>query len=406
MPPDSTTVSARDLASEVDRLRAETPGCAEVAHFNHAGSSLMPRAVLDAVVDHLEREARIGGYEAEDEAADRIDGVYAAIAKLIGAQPDEIAIVENATRAWDMAFYAIPFAPGDRILTSVSEYGSNAIAFLQVAARGVSVEVVPNDEHGQLSVAALADRLDERVKVVAVSHMPTNGGLVQPAAAIGRLARAAGAIYLLDACQTVGQLPIDVDEVGCDVLSATSRKYLRGPRGVGFLYVRRPLIERLAPPFLDIRAAEWTASGEYAVRPDAHRFENWESNVAGKVGMGVAVDYALALGLDAIWARVRDQAALLRERLAAVPGLTVHDLGAVKGGIVTFAVDGIEPPRVQAALREQAINVSTSSASSTRWDMDARGLTGLVRASVHYLTTDEECTRLVEAVAALAGSKK
>lgn len=388
-----------DLVPEVDRLRAETPGCAEVAHFNHAGSSLMPQPVLDALLGHLDREARIGGYEAEDEAAERIGAVYASIAGLIGAAPDEIAIVENATRAWDMAFYAIPLDPGDRILTSVAEYGSNALAFLQVAARGVRVEVVPNDADGQLSVEALVGMLDDRVRLVAVTHMPTNGGLLQPAAAIGRLAREAGALFLLDACQTVGQLPIDVEAVGCDILSATSRKFLRGPRGVGFLYVRRSLIDRLTPPFLDIRAAEWTAPTAFALHPTARRFENWESNVAGKLGLGAAVDYAQALGLNAIWARVRAQAARLRERLAAIPGVAVRDLGAVKGGIVTFTVAGVEPAAVQTALRAEAINVSVSGASSTRWDMEARGLVGLVRASVHYLTTDEEILRLADAVA-------
>lgn len=172
---------------DVERLRAETPGCAHVVHFNHAGASLMPRAVLDTVVGYLEREATIGGYEAEDEAADHLDGVYDSLARLIGARRDEIAVVENATRGWDMAFYAVPFQPGDRILTSVAEYASNVIAFLQMADRGVSVEVVPNDEHGQLDVRALANTLDERVKVVAVSHMPTNGGLLQPAAEIGKV---------------------------------------------------------------------------------------------------------------------------------------------------------------------------------------------------------------------------
>ncbi len=197
--------SPRDLKPDVGRLRAETPGCAGVAHFNHAGSSLMPQPVIDTVIGHIEQEAHIGGYEAEDDAAARLAVVYRSIARLLNAAPDEIAVVENATRAWDMAFYAIPLAAGDRILTSVAEYASNALAFFQVAARGVRVEVVPNDEQGQLSVAALAGMLDERVKVIAVSHMPTNGGLVQPAAAIGRLARQAGAIYVLDACQTAGQ---------------------------------------------------------------------------------------------------------------------------------------------------------------------------------------------------------
>lgn len=396
----------RDLALEVVRLRAETPGCAHVAHFNHAGDSLSPRPVLDATIGHLEREAQIGGYEAEDEAHDRLKALYASIGRLINASPAEIAVVENATRAWDMAVYAIPFASGDRILTSVAEYGSNIIAFLQIAARGVSVEIVPNDEHGQISVRALAEMLDDRVKLIAVSHMPTNGGLVQPAAEIGRLAREAGALFVLDACQTIGQMPIDVNAIGCDMLSATSRKYLRGPRGVGFLYVRSDLIDRLTPPFLDIHAATLVAPDRYEVRSDARRFENWESNVAGKIGLGVAVDYALELGLEAIWARVRAQADRLRVRLGAIPGVTVQDLGAVKGGITTFTVAGVPAVTVRAVLRAQAINVSVSEITNTRLDMEARGLTELIRASVHYLTTDEECSLLTDAVAALASSPR
>jgi selenocysteine lyase/cysteine desulfurase len=398
----SSAVAVRDLAGEVERLRAETPGCRRVAHFNHAGASLMPAVVLDAVVGHVRREAEIGGYEAADEAEERLEGVYEASARLIGAVREEIAVVENATRGWDMAFYAVPFRSGDRILTSMAEYASNVIAFLQVAERGVAVEVVPNDEHGQIDVEALARMLDDRVRVVAVSHMPTNGGLVQPAAAVGRVVRGSGVIYLLDACQTVGQMPIDVEEIGCDVLSATSRKFLRGPRGMGFLYVRRGLIDGLVPPFLDDHAATWTARNRYELRSDARRFENWEYNVAGKVGMGAAIDYALDLGLDAIWERIAERAAKLRSRLSDTPRARVRDLGEVKGGIVTFTVEGVAAEDVARALKARSINVLTSSVFSTRYDMEARGLDDVVRASVHYLTTDEEIERLVAVVAETA----
>ena len=390
-------------ASEIERARAETPGCATVAHFNHAGASLMPQPVIDATVGHLMREAQIGAYEAADEAESRLEAVYDAIARLIDAHRDEIGIVENATRAWDMAFYAIPFGSGDRILTSTAEYASNVIAFLQIAERGVSVEVIPNDEHGQVSIAALGTMLDEQVKVVAISHMPTNGGLVQPAAEIGRVVRPSNALYLLDACQTVGQMPIDVADIGCDVLAAASCKYLRGPRGVGFLYVRKSLIERLTPPFLDLHAARWTARDRYEIRPDARRFENWESFVAGRLGMGAAADYALELGLDRIWTTVRERAGALRGRLAALPGIAVHDLGATKGGIVTFAHERVAADDIKAALRREGINTTTSSVFSTRYDMEARGLTKLVRASVHYLTTEQEIDLLATAVAGATG---
>lgn len=392
-------VEATALDERIPDLRADTPGCAEVVHFNHAGDSLSPNVVLDAVVGHLNLEARIGGYEAAADADERLEAVYDSIARLINAHPDEIAIVENATRGWDMAFYAIPLKPGDRILTSVSEYGSNAIAFLQVAQQtGATIDVIPNDDFGQVSVAALAGMLDDRVKIVAISHMPTNGGLVQPAAAIGKVLAGAGSsrpIYILDACQTVGQMPVDVREIGCDVLSATSRKYLRGPRGVGFLYVRQELIERLTPPFLDNHAATWVSADRIEIRGDARRFENWESYVAGKLGLGAAIDLALDLGLDQIWTRIERQAAVLRHQLAGVPGVTVRDLGAIKGGIVTFDVAGIAPKEIVALLRAKRINTSASSVFSTRYDMERRGLAELVRASVSYLTTDEEIDLLV-----------
>jgi cysteine desulfurase/selenocysteine lyase len=388
--------------SEIAQFREETPGCAHVTHFNHAGASLMPQPVLDAVVGHLQREAEIGGYEAADEAEERLEGVYDILAQLIGAQRREIAVIENATRAWDMAFYAIPFASGDRILTSAAEYASNVIAFLQIAERGVSVEVVPNDERGQLSVEALRDMIDERVKVVAVSHMPTNGGLVQPAPEIGKVCRDADVLFLLDACQTVGQMPIDVEQIGCDILAATSRKYLRGPRGMGFLHIRTELLDQLTPPFLDLHAAKWTSRTEFEIRSDARRFENWEYFVAGKLGMGVAAGYALSIGLERIWAQVQKTAEKLRRQLAQIPGLTIHDLGAIRGGIVSFAVEGVSSRELRNCLFDRGFNLTTSTVFSTRYDMEDRRLPPLMRASVHYLTTDDECVRLSSAVEEVA----
>ncbi|MDI3341563.1 MAG: aminotransferase class V-fold PLP-dependent enzyme [Sphaerobacter sp.] len=388
---------------QVQRAREDTPGCREVIHFNNAGAALMPRPVIEATIGHLELESRIGGYEAADAAAEQIEGTYAAIARLIGAAPDEIAVVENATRAWDMAFYSIPFRPGDRILTSMAEYASNVISFLQMARRvGVRVEVVPNDEHGQLSVAALRELIDDRVRVIAVSHIPTNGGLIQPVEEIGQVARAAGALFLVDACQSVGQVPIDVRAMGCDLLSATSRKYLRGPRGVGFLYVRRELIEQLEPAFLDLHAARWVAPDRYEIRGDARRFETWEANIAGKLGMGVAANYAMAMGVEAGSARLRALAEMLRERIRAIPGGQVHDLGVNRGGIVSFTVDGVDPDAIKRRLAAERINVTTSTVFSTRYDMTARGLERVVRASVHYYNTEAEIDRLVEIVGAMA----
>jgi selenocysteine lyase/cysteine desulfurase len=224
---------------------------------------------------------------------------------------------------------------------------------------------------------------------------------VQPAAAVGAACRAAGVPLLLDACQSIGQLPVDVDEIGCDMLSATGRKFLRGPRGTGFLYVRRGLIEELEPPLLDLQAAEWQPDGSYVIRPDARRFENWETNVATKIGLGVAADYALGIGLEAIRDRVRALAGELRRRLSALPGVTVHDLGEELGAIVTFTVDGHPTAEVVDALRAQGVNTSLSPATYARLDFGPRGLTDLVRASPHYYNDVGELDRLVDAVEAL-----
>ncbi len=362
---------------DVDKARRETPGCGHVVHFNNAGASLTPQPVLDAYLGHLHQESRIGGYEAAEQAHDALERPYDAVARLLGCHRDEIAVVENATRAWDMAFYALPFEPGDRILTAQAAYSSNYIAFLHVARRtGAVIEVIENDEYGQISVEKLQAALDDRVKLIALTHVPTNGGLVNPAEAVGRVAKDAGIPFLLDACQSAGQMPLDVDTLSADLLSATSRKFLRGPRGMGFLYVRRRLLETLEPPFLDGHAATWTARNRYEVRPDARRFENWESNVAAKIAFGVAI--------EAVWERIQSLAETLRTRLRTLPGVIVHDLGRVRCGIVTFSTESREAAAVKEALREQGINVSVSSPFWTLLDSKARRLPDMIRASVHY----------------------
>lgn len=389
---------------DIERVRADTPGVANVVHLNNCGAALMPRPVLEAQIAHLSLEAEIGGYEAAEQANAAIEHSYDALARLLNCGREEIAVVENATVGWDMAFYGMKLTAGDKVLTAVSEYASNAIAYLQMARRtGIEIAVVPNDAHGQLDVAALENMIDGRVKLISVTHTPTNGGLINPAAEIGRVARGAGIPFLLDACQSAGQLPLDVEALGCDMLSATARKFLRGPRGTGFLYVRSSMLERLEPPFLDLHSAEWTSPDSFTMRPDARRFENWESNIAGKIGLGVAADYACDLGLDAIAQRVQGLAAMLRERLDTLPSVTVRDLGLRKSGIVSFTVDGQAPDAVKAAMAAEGINIHTSSIGSTRYDMDARRLEKVCRLGVHYYNTEAELERFLSCLKRLIG---
>lgn len=383
----------------LDRIRKDTPGVEHVLHFNNAGAALPPEVVLTTVVGHLEREAAIGGYEAATEAVERLEAVYDSLARLIGAESDQIAVVENATRAWDMAVYGYPFAEGDRVLTSRAEYVSNVIALLQLQKRhGIEPVLIEDDENGQIDLDRLETELARGAAMVALTHAPTNGGLINPAEAVGALCKQYDVFYVLDACQSAGQVPLDVGRIGCDVLSGTGRKYLRGPRGTGFLYAGSRALELIEPPFLDLHAADWTGDTTYEIRPDARRFENWEGNCAGKLGLGAAVDYALELGIEATSERLCGLAHSLRESLTELKGVSVHDKGVVRGGIVTFTIDNHDSVDVWAQLSAQRINTTFSPAGHARLDLVHRGLPTLVRASLHYYNTEEEITRFVSAV--------
>lgn len=376
---------------DIDRARRDTRAAGDIIHFNNAGASLMPAPVADRLHAYLEREEREGGYETADREQEALDHFYRATASLLNCHPDEIAFVENATRAWDMAFYSFKFAPGDKILTTLAEYGSNVIAYNQQAERyGVEIVFVPNDEYGQIDTAVLANMIDDRVKLIAISHIPTGNGLVNPAAAVGQIARAAGIPFLLDSCQGIGQIPVDVAAIGCDIVCGTGRKFLRGPRGTGLLYVRRDLLSHLEPPFLDQHAATLLSPTSYRVRPDAKRFENWEQYLAGKAALATAVEYALSYGLDAIQERIYHLAAILRQKLAAIDGVTVRDLGQEQCGLVTFTAVQKSPTELKRLLRRQRINVSTSEGAGNLVLFQHEGLTSVVRASLHYFNTEQE----------------
>jgi len=384
---------------DIERLRADTPGVSHRVHLNNAGSGLMPRTVLDAVKDHLDLEARIGGYEAKAQENDRIEAAYSSVARLIGAEKSEIAFVENATVAWQQAFFSQSFKEGDRILVAEVEYAANYVACLQMQKRtGCVIEVIPNDESGAIDCEALEQMLNERVKLIAITWIPTNGGLVNPATGVGRIARAHGIPYLLDACQAPGQMPVNVEELGCDFLSATGRKFMRGPRGTGFLYVRSKMLEHLEPYMLDLHGAVWTGPKTYEMRSDARRFETWESALALHLGLGAAADYALQIGLEAIQKRVLMLADRLRVDLNEIPGVSVQDIGAQQCAIVTFSHENIEADIIKAAMSAENINISVSKPPSTLLDSQARSLPDLVRVSPHYYNSEDEVETFLSAL--------
>ena len=384
-------------SEEIDKLRGETKGVASLIHFNNAGSALPPDVVRNAVVNYLEEEMTHGGYETREKYGEAFDGAYTSIATFLNASAQEIAIMENATAAWQAGFHGIDWRDGDEILISRAAYSSYYLSYLHLQRQvDLKVKMVRNDEHGQVDLNALEAAIGPKTRVIALGHIPTNSGLVSPAMEVGAVARRHNLIYMLDACQSAGQVPLDVKALGCDLLSATGRKYVRGPRGTGFLYASDRLRDQLTPAVVDLHSAHWTSTHAYEFRADARKFENWESSYANILGLKVAIDYANSLGMDRVWNRIQELGRSLREKLLSIPGVAIHYSGKVKGGIVSFSVGGVGATEVKAYMKKHGVNVSWMDQPSARLELEAKGIPELVRASVHYYNTHSEIEQFIE----------
>jgi selenocysteine lyase/cysteine desulfurase len=393
---------------DIQRLRSDTPGCQQRIHLNNAGSALMPGPVVRAIQDHITLESRIGGYEAAEARQDAVQGAYRSLAHLIGAQPRNIAFTENATASFIQALSSVRLQRGDVILTTRNDYASNQIQFLSLQARlGVKIVRAPDHSQGGVDVQAM-DELIRRLmpKLVCVTHVPTNSGLIQDVTAIGSLCRNAGVLYLVDACQSIGQLPIDVAALGCDFLSASARKFLRGPRGAGFLYVSDRVLELgLEPLFIDMRGADWIAEDRYRALPDARRFENWEFAWALVLATGEAARYTTALGIEPIRSRISALATQLRQGLGSIGQVRLLDRGSHLCGIVSVAIADHDPAELVSALRTRGINTSAQIREYAVIDYDDKRVTSSLRISPHYYNTEEEIDLALSAIRELLAAR-
>ncbi len=388
----------------IAQWRQDTPGCSHRVHLNNAGAGLMPRSVLETITAHLQRESLLGGYESSDEAETAVTAAYSNVAQLLGAKPRNIAVVENSTVAFFQALSAFDFRPGDVIVTTRNDYISNQLAYLSLARRqGIEVRRAVDLPEGGVDPQSVRELLrDPRVRLLAVTWVPTNSGLMQPVEALGEIAESAGIPYLIDACQAVGEIPIDASRLRCDFLSATARKFLRGPRGIGFLYVSdRALHRGDYPLYIDMRGAEWLTADTFELTPDARRFENWEFACALVLGLGEAARYALSVDVSHGGRRARELAATVRTKLAALPGYRVLDRGKELAALVTAAVFGWDAADLVTALRQRGINTSASLGAYAVIDMAEKNATSALRVSPHYYNTEAELDLLIEALKSL-----
>lgn len=387
----------------VEQLRAVTAGCSRRVHLNNAGAALPTERTVATMVDHLRLEAEIGGYEAAEARRHHIEAAYVALAELVGGTREGIALFDNSTRAWNAAFYSVPLRRGDRLLTSRAEYTSNIAALWHRAHDiGCEVVVVPDDESGQVDLEALRSLMDDRVALIALTWIPTGSGTVSPVAEVGAIVRDSRALFLLDATQAVGQLDIEVGDIGCDLLTGTGRKFLRGPRGTGFSWTGPRALEELVPHVADTASTRWDGGRGFTWAEGARRFETWEMNYAAVLGLGSAAQQALDIGMPGIEERSGFLGDRLRSMVADIPKVSVHDRGARLGAIVTITIDGLPAHEVARALADQHVNVSTTSPEQNQLDMLAGHQHPTVRLSPHYYNTESEVERAAELIADLA----
>jgi selenocysteine lyase/cysteine desulfurase len=393
-------------SQEILSLRDDTVGCANVIHLNNAGASLMPKPVVKSILDHINLEAGIGGYEASALKATAIKEFYTQAGKLLNCDASNIAFTSSATDSYTRALSSVPFKAGDVILTSNDDFISNQIQFLSCQKRfGIRIERLKNAREGGIDLEDLEHQLKTlQPRLLAITHIPTNSGLIQPVHEIGRIVSRYDTCYLLDACQSIGQMKLDIEQLKCDFLSVTNRKFLRGPRGSGFLYVSDKVLQQgMEPLFIDMRGAEWIEKDSYKARKDAVRFEDWEFAYALVLGSRYAIEYCLQIGEDKIWQRVKGLSDYMRKELSAINKVSVLDKGPEVGGLVTFTVQGSDPVSLTQQLLKRKINVVPSYRNFAVIDFDEKNVAWAIRASPHYFNTVEEIDQFIDAVKEVIG---
>jgi cysteine desulfurase/selenocysteine lyase len=383
---------------DINTVRKDTRGCADKIFLNSAGSSLVPAVVTEQMIAYLEQEAQIGGYALANTRAVELKEFYKEAAVLLNCENTQIAFTTSATDAYAKAISSVKFAHGDVVLTTDDDYISNQLSFLSLKERfGVTIIRAANGANGSLDLQAFEKLvIAYQPKLIALTHIPTSSGLVQPAEEVGSICRKYDILYLLDACQSVGQLVVDVQKIGCDFLTATGRKFLRGPRGTGILYVSaRVLRSETVPLIFDMQAAKWSGFDSYELVDTAARFEFWEASAAGKLGLTAALKYANTVGMQNIETYNASLMAQFRLRLKEVKGLQLHDRGQQLSNILTFTIENKTIEEICQRLNDHQIYYSLSFKDFALIDFTKKNLERAIRFSPHYFNTIEELEKVV-----------
>ena len=397
-----TTIGSSFSDQDLVQARRDTPGVNGRIHLDNCGSALMAQPVIDEMTVAFEREIAVGGYVAQEQQADKLSKGYVLLSELFGGGADDYAFVGSAVDGWTKAFYSIPFQPGDNIVTAYNEYCSNYVAYLQVAKlRGVEIKVARQAQDGGIDLDHLGDLIDDGTRLISISHMPSSSGEINQVRDVGKIAKDRNVLYQLDACQSAGHIPVSVAEIGCDIMTGTSRKFLRGPRGIGFLYVNEQARAQMEPVVLTNQSAEWSGADKYTLRDDTKVFEAWERSVINQLGFAAAIQYLLDLGVDKATGQIAANASYLRKRLPAIKGVTVECPTGAVSAIITLNKAGLTPAQIKARLEEQSIGVQIASVVHTRLDLEARGIESAVRVSPHYYTSKADMDGFLDALEAL-----
>lgn len=387
---------------DIDKIRRETPGAKYVAHFDNAGAALPCHDTVQAVTNYINKEARVGGYAMQFSNESAFQKFYKNAAELINCQPDEISLTIGASDAQAKILYSFPFKRGDVVVTTEMEYSNNFMNLLNLKKqKGIKIRIVKNEKDCSFNLEKFENAIDEKVKLIAATHIPTSSGQIAPVEAIGKIAKKHKIPYLLDACQSIGQCPVDVQKIGCDFATATSRKYLRGPRGLGFLFVKKSAMEMLTPPTVESWFASWESKTVYKIERTHKMFEGFEKPYSNIVGLATAIDYQNQLGIEATWERIQQLSKILRIRLNSLKNVKVVDPKVNLSGIVTFVKKGVDGSKIHQNLAAQKINVSVTQPFSSLIDMKKRKLSEAMRASVHYYNTKNEIEKLVKSLDAI-----